>query len=162
MRRTCIFIFCFLLLNSANLRAQNHFSLTGNISAFSIDKVQSDANVADVTYEGSSSVSLNLRLFNANHWALRFGVGADNVKFRVADQLNTDYDSERKDFIGIIGIEKHFPLSETVTLYPGFIVPLTLKGDESIKSNIDNSIAQLKDDGFLPEQAWYWEQIFVF
>lgn len=131
-----------------SVSAQDHVSLTLNIGAFSINQPDlPEPN--NIDYTGSATISGNLRFFNKNHWALRLGAGVDQLNYSVTNnELATDYDAERKDFIGILGLEKHFILSETFTLYPGIIFPATFMGDESISSNIDNTIDTINNDGF--------------
>ena len=68
--------------------------VTANFSKFNINKIQSE--VADIDYDGSTSMDLNLRIFTKKNWAWRIGAGVDNLQYSVGDGINTNYNARRK------------------------------------------------------------------
>ncbi len=108
-------------------------SLTANISDFRIDNANSGNT--NINYQGSSSMSANLRLYSKKHWALRLGAGLDNVNYTVANGIQTDYTARRQDIQGIIGFEKHFIIGNFLDIYPGTYVPVVVVGNDIINDN---------------------------
>lgn len=113
------------------------FSATLNVGQLNWDRV--DSEVADIDYEGSSSITLNARLFTKNHWAFRVGAGFDQLNYTVSGgRITTDYDAQRRDARGLVGIEKHFQLGRMIDIYPGVVVPIVITGKDLIDANLDN------------------------
>ena len=125
-----------LLLASVVAMQAQGVGVTANFSQFNIDKIQSE--VADIDYDGSTSLDLNLRIFTKKNWAWRIGAGVDNLKYSVGGGVNTDYNARRKDLKGIIGLEKHFMLGNWIDIYPGVFVPIVVTGEDIIDANIAN------------------------
>ena len=125
-----------LLLGSVVAIQAQGVGVTANFSKFNINKIQSE--VADIDYDGSTSMDLNLRIFTKKNWAWRIGAGVDNLQYSVGDGITTNYNARRKDLKGIIGLEKHFMLGNWIDIYPGVFVPIVVTGEDIIDSNIDN------------------------
>ena len=125
-----------LLLASVVAMQAQGVGVTANFSQFNINKIQSE--VADIDYDGSTSLDLNLRIFTKKNWAWRIGAGVDNLKYSVGGGVNTDYNARRKDLKGIIGLEKHFMLGNWIDIYPGVFVPIVVTGEDIIDANIAN------------------------
>ena len=120
----------------SDVQAQR-LSVTANVSEFTLDQL--DSEVASIDYQGSTSMSVNLRYFTKNNWAFRVGAGLDNLNYEVGGGIRTDYKAQRKDLKGIFGVEKHFPiLGGKVDIYPGAFVPLTIAGEDVIDANLNN------------------------
>jgi outer membrane protein W len=127
-----------LALASQEAFAQR-FSLMAYGSSFDLDSV-SDASSA-IDYTGSLSLGLNARAFIKKKWAVRLGVGLDQLSYAVSsDSFNTNYEARRRDIKGIVGLERHFTLlSNRLDIYPGIYVPLTFVGEEEITAgNLQN------------------------
>jgi hypothetical protein len=125
-----------ILLATLGTTQAQRVGLNFNFSSFDIDKASSGNTVID--YQGSTSLSANLRLFTQGKWAIRFGAGVDNLKYTVSDEINTNYSAVRQDMKGILGLEKHFVLADRLDIYPGVYVPIIVTGDEIIQDNYDN------------------------
>ncbi|WNJ16215.1 hypothetical protein [Pontibacter sp. G13] len=125
----------FLLMAGTIAQAQR-VSFLANVSSFNIDKV--DAPNADINYQGSTTLTGNLRIYSKKKWAIRLGAGIDNLKYQVDNGLTTDYEARRTDIKGLIGLEKHFVIKNSLTLYPGVYVPIVVTGDDIIQSNYEN------------------------
>lgn len=123
------------MLASQDLMAQR-VSLMANFSSFDIDQVSNGST--EIDYAGSTSLTANLRLFNDRHWAVRVGAGVDNLNYHVSDGVTTDYQAQRQDLKGILGLEKHFQIGDFMDIYPGAYVPIIIVGEEKIQANYDN------------------------
>lgn len=128
-------LFFVAALGLNDLQAQR-VSLTANVSGFNIDRVSSVGT--DIDYQGSTSLSANLRIYTKKKWAIRLGAGLDQLNYTVGDGINSDYDAKRKDIKGILGIEKHFVIANFVDVYPGLFVPVTVVGEDLIDDNYKN------------------------
>ncbi len=111
-------------------------ALTFNVSSFDID--QASAGNTTINYQGSTSLLGNLRIFTDNKWAFRLGAGVDNLRYRVGDDITTNYSAVRQDVKGLFGLEKHFILGRWLDIYPGAYIPITVTGDNIIQENFDN------------------------
>ncbi|MDA7501842.1 hypothetical protein N8482_01060 [Chitinophagales bacterium] len=121
---------------AGTISAQN-FGLTANIKALNLNNTSTD-EVGDIDYDIESAFSLNFRLFNDNLWALRAGIGVENVEYTVSGGENfLSYLGSRNDYVFVIGLEKHFKLSESFMIYPGIVVPIAKGGKEEYSSTID-------------------------
>ncbi len=130
-------VFMLVLIGTTSSVYGQRLSATLNVGQLNLDKV--DSEVADIDYQGSSAVSLNLRLFTKNKWAFRFGAGVDRLNYTVTGgRIATDYEAKRKDAKGILGVEKHFQLGRAIDIYPGVFVPITITGTDLIDANLDN------------------------
>ena len=119
----------------APLQAQR-ISAMLNFSDFHINDLSNAGTQID--YAGSSSVGLNLRVLPNKKWAIRGGVGLDNLTYTVdGDGINTSYQAQRQDLKGVIGLERHFKLP-LVTVYPGIFVPVTVVGEDIVNDNLQN------------------------
>lgn len=125
----------FVLFGISSSQAQK-LSLTANFSGFDIDRVNSGSTTLD--YAGSTSLSANLRLYSQKKWALRAGVGVDNLQYTVGDGISTNYAARRQDLKGILGVEKHFVLANFIDIYPGVYIPIVVVGDDIINDNYAN------------------------
>ncbi|MDX2283498.1 MAG: hypothetical protein NW241_05020 [Bacteroidia bacterium] len=144
MIRPALILALLAMLSTGILHAQR-FSATANFSSFDINKIDDSGTTID--YAGSSSVGLNLRLFNQKRWALRVGAGVDNLSYTVGNGVQTDYSARRQDLKGIFGVEKHFVIGNFLDLYPGAYVPLVVVGDDIV--DVVNSNYQNIDNGTL-------------
>lgn len=136
MKWTVATCMLFVLGSISTVYAQK-FSATLNIGQLNWDRV--DSEVADIDYEGSSSITLNARLFTKNKWAFRVGAGFDQLNYTVSGgRISTDYDAKRKDAKGLIGVEKHFQIGRSIDIYPGVVVPIVVTGTDLIDTNLDN------------------------
>ena len=127
-----------LLIGSAmlmSLHAQR-VSLTANFSSFDVDRVSN--GITEIDYQGSTSLSANLRLYSQKKWAIRVGAGVDNLQYEVNDGVSTNYSARRQDLKGILGIEKHFVIGDFLDIYPGAYVPIVVVGEDRIQANYDN------------------------
>lgn len=143
MKRSPVYFLLFFGLAWLPASAQR-VSATVNLSQFDLDQVSSGGNQID--YRGSTSLSANLRLFNKRHWALRVGAGLDNLNYTVGDGINTDYSARRQDLKGMLGLEKHFIIANTLDLYPGIYVPLIVVGDDVIDA-VDQNLENIDNGG---------------
>jgi len=136
MKKFAIIVLTFGTLLGCKLLQAQKIGVTANISQFNIDRIKSEA--ADIDYRGSTSMSLNVRLFTSNKWAFRVGAGLDNLNYEVGNGITTDYEAIRKDLKGILGVEKHFMLGNWIDVYPGAFVPITITGEDVIANNFQN------------------------
>lgn len=136
----CILFIC-CLLGSNTIFAQS-ISLIANIKAFGITKISSEGSNA--VYEGETSFSGNLRLFNKSHFALRLGLGLNNLQYTFAGNLNTNYNAVRQSMTAYLGLEKHFG-EGFLTPYLGVYVPLTFNSKDEIK-DIATSLINTNSD----------------
>lgn len=118
-------------------------SLIANIKAFGIQKVEGASGTA-TEYNGETSFSGNLRLFSKNHFALRLGIGLNNLEYSFADSLNTNYSAVRESMIAYLGAEKHFG-NGFLTPYLGVYIPLTFNSKDKIKDIGGNLLNDLTD-----------------
>ncbi|MEL6191442.1 MAG: hypothetical protein AAFR66_05305 [Bacteroidota bacterium] len=127
--------FCVFLTYTATAQK---FSATVNVSQFKLDKV--DSEVADINYQGSSSIGVNLRYYTDNKWAFRLGAGLDNLQYEVGGGITTDYQARRQDITGVFGIEKHFMVGDNkwLDIYPGAFIPVVVVGEDVVQSNLSN------------------------
>ncbi|MCC7224603.1 MAG: hypothetical protein IT273_12820 [Chitinophagales bacterium] len=132
------------ILTSEALFAQR-ISITANIKAFGIEKVESSGSTT-TEYEGETSFSGNLRLFDKNHFALRLGVGLNNLKYTFSDSLSTNYDAVRESMTAYLGLEKHFT-GGLLTPYLGIYMPLTFNSKDEIKDITNTVIGQFDGEG---------------
>lgn len=101
-------------------------------------------NDSDIyNYLEENAVSLNLRLFNIDHWAFRIGAGYRNIDYQINNEgLFVDYKGFRRDYTILLGLEKHFSLGNAFDIYPGIVVPISYMGEEEVDldfaENIDN------------------------
>lgn len=123
------------LFGLTGLHAQR-VALTFNVSGFEIDQVS--AGGTTINYQGSTTLTGNLRIFSKKKWALRLGAGVDNLKYTVNDGISTNYSAVRQDITGILGVEKHFMLGKVLDIYPGAYLPITVVGDDIIQENYNN------------------------
>ena len=125
-----------LMLFVGNVYGQK-VGVTANFSKFNVDKIQSET--ANIDYDGSTSLDLNLRIFTKNKWAFRVGAGLDRLNYTVEGaKIVTDYKAQRNDLRGEFGIEKHFMIGNFLDIYPGAYVPITITGEDVIDSNLAN------------------------
>lgn len=139
-----VLCFCFTLLNINNANAQGpKVSITGNFKALGIDKIEGVDDV-NVTYEGETSFSVNLRFYDKNLWAFRLGAGLDRLEYTIDEGLSTNYDVVRQSITGYLGLEKHFRLK---FLYPyvGAFVPITFNGNDDITNNLNGVVEQFEN-----------------
>ncbi len=124
-----------ILMGVSSLLAQK-LSVTANISRFNINKIESET--ADIDYSGSTSLSINARIFTKKRWAYRFGVGLDKLNYDVGGGISTDYSARRNDLRGVVGVEKHFMLGNWIDIYPGAFIPIVVTGEDVISANLNN------------------------
>lgn len=137
MRAFYFFALLLIGLASSDMLSAQRFSAMLNVEAFDINRAESDSQSVNLTdYDGSVSFSGNLRLFTQRNWAYRFGLGWQNIEYRIDDGLTTNYEAERNNFTFTLGLERHFDLG-LVTIYPGIYVPITYVGEDKIlESNL--------------------------
>jgi hypothetical protein len=109
------------LLIKVQLKAQS-ISIISNIKAISNETITSKDST-NLAFQGETSLSLNLRFFTSGMWAVRLGIGLDNLKYQIDKDVSTSYDFKRKDVIGYLGFEKHFDLLG-INPYLGIAVPI--------------------------------------
>jgi len=115
-------------------------SLTANISAFSIDKPTID-DPLDWQYKGttfSHTLGINARLFSQKKWALRLGAEREDLRYTIGEGSLVDslYNVNRRDFMGIIGVEKHIMIADWVTIYPGLFTGITFPGKQDLSDEL--------------------------
>ncbi|MEM7657698.1 MAG: hypothetical protein AAF399_16320 [Bacteroidota bacterium] len=125
----------FLFAGVSSLQAQR-FSAMANFSSFDVDRT--NAGGTQIDYQGSTSISANLRFYTDKKWAIRLGAGVDNLNYTVGDGINTNYSARRQDTKGILGLEKHFMIADFVDVYPGVYVPIIVVGDDIVSNNYQN------------------------
>lgn len=131
----------FICLSSIcyKVQSQRFFSLTANVSGFSMTPFATGGTTAEnnvYTYKGSTNYSLNARFFAKRDIPLRIGLGMNSISYQVnGGSLATTYDVHRQDTKGIIGTELHIhPDSKNkYTFYPGIFVPITWTGGLNVK-----------------------------
>lgn len=120
-------------------------SVIANFKALDSERVEGD-NGTSVSYKGETSLSGNVRIFDKNLWALRVGVGVDNLKYEFADNnMNTNYEVVRQNLTGYLGLEKHFKVA-FLHPYAGVYVPITFNGEDEVK-DIATDAKQQFDNG---------------
>lgn len=147
-----LFCTCILLAIAAtNQIAQaQKVSITANFKTFDINKTKVDANnnATDVQYKGETSLSANLRIFDKNRFALRLGVGADNLKYEFTDTntpIATNFSAVRQSLTAYLGLEKHFKIA-FLNPYFGAYVPFTFNGNDKIEQ-IGGTVKQEIENG---------------
>ena len=137
MKKT-VFLFALILMAFGLQQAMaQRVSLTANFSSFDIDQASSGSTNND--YNGSTSLTMNLRYYTDKKWAIRVGAGLDQLNYTVENgDLSTDYSAQRQDIKGILGIEKHFVLANFLDIYPGAYIPVVVVGDDIVQNNLDN------------------------
>lgn len=130
----------FLFGGIQTVSAQQTFSAIANVRAFQVDKVTTDADSLSYNATGKFNGSLNLRFFVKGKWAIRAGVGLENVRYEVNNgELGGDsYEARRNDLKGVLGIERHFSIFDAAYIYPGLFVPITVVGEDRVQQNFDN------------------------
>ena len=137
MKKT-VFLFALILMTFGLQQAMaQRVSLTANFSSFDIDQASSGST--NIDYNGSTSLTMNLRYYTDKKWAIRVGAGLDQLNYTVENgDLSTDYSAQRQDIKGILGIEKHFVLANFLDIYPGAYIPIVVVGDDIVQNNLDN------------------------
>jgi len=125
------------MLGTGQTYAQK-FSAMVNINALTINNVQPNVDSLSVSAEGTTDLSLNLRLFLKEKWAIRVGAGLERLRYTVNNgDVSTNYEAIRSDLKGILGFERHFKFSR-FDFYPGVFVPIIVVGDDKIQDNFEN------------------------
>ncbi len=131
----CTIITLLLCLNHQDCKAQV-VSLTANMYTFGFENFDVDTDDMDVSFDTKSNISGNLRLYTRKRWALRLGGGIDRFEYTVGGpSIGEQYDAQRRDVKGLVGLEKHFQLGSSLTFYPGVLIPITVVGDDDIVSS---------------------------
>ncbi len=115
-------------------------SLTANLTTVSLDNFEFDQDDLSVNFDTKSNISGNLRLYTRKKWALRLGGGIEQFEYTVGgSSIEQAYEAQRRDVKGLVGLEKHFQLGNSLTLYPGLLIPITVVGDdEMITANLSD------------------------
>ncbi len=145
MKTTAYFALLCCCMAFCSTTSAQRISIIANIKTFGIDKVTGISGT-DTEYKGESSFSGNLRLFDKNHFALRLGVGLNNLKYSFTDSLQTNYDAVRESMTAYLGIEKHFT-GGFLTPYLGVYMPLTFNSKDEIKDILGNVAGQFDGEG---------------
>lgn len=124
----------FSFLSLQKVEAQT-LGITANIKALNLNGLSADG-IDEINYSVLQSFSLNARLFNDRLWALRLGLGYEDVEYTVDDASSeggafASYLANRNNYIFLIGLEKHFELPGGFSFYPGILVPITKNGAET-------------------------------
>lgn len=140
-RTTAIFaLFASLMLFVGLQDAQaQKFSLMLNYN--NQDKTNVSSNTTgEISSFKSANVSLNARYYTNSKFAVRAGVGVDNLNYAIntTDGITTDLESKRKDLQGIFGLEWHPTLGRKIDIYPGVYIPVTVVGEDLIDTNLAN------------------------
>lgn len=144
-----VFTVLFVLFSTTNSWAQR-VSVTLNVQDFGIERLsngtveveEGEGEVKD--FNGETSFSANVRLYDNNLWALRLGVGVSNLKYRIADGVDTDFEVKRQNLVALVGLEKHFRVS-FLTPYLGVFVPITFNGEDKFKDNLSTAREQFRN-----------------
>ena len=133
------------------LQAQK-ISLTANIRAIGVDKVGGLGSTS-VTYQGTTEADLHARLFNKNRWAIRLGLGAENLRYTIK---NNDFNIDnttvlQQNLKAYFGLEKHFKLGGVWYPYAGLYMPVAFSRKDCINDTgyIPTSNKQLAPSSFL-------------
>ncbi|GAB4411991.1 MAG: hypothetical protein OHK0039_17620 [Bacteroidia bacterium] len=135
VRISALLLIAFWGMNT--LHAQR-LMITTNFSHFNIDKPTGVPGV-DVNYTGVTDLTANVRLLSRDKWAIRVGAGVESLQYNVSGtDISTNYTARRQDIKGLLGLEKHFVIANSLDIYPGVYVPLIITGDDIINQNYDN------------------------
>ena len=144
--KTIIWIWILLAaLSGQSLQAQS-VGLMAQFRALGVKKVEAtDGTISE--YQGSTTVSGNLRLFTKDLFTFRAGLGVTNMRYVVggdAGGVATNYDAVRRNLTGYLGLEKYFVIG-LIEPFVGVYVPITFNAENTFEDNLGNVVEQYEN-----------------